>query len=289
MPAEPRDLRPDCERCFGLCCVAPAFATSADFAFDKDAGQPCPHLREDFRCGIHAHLRQRGFPGCAVYDCFGAGQQVAQVTFAGRDWRREPAIARPMFEAFTVMRALHELLWYLREALRLRRAEALHEELRAALARIEGLSRLDAGALAALDLDAHRRDVHGLLRRTSELVRAGHAGAGRGQGRRRAAGPRGGDLVGANLRGADLRGADLGGAALIRADLRGADLRLADLVGADLRGADLRGADLSTSLFLTQSQVDSARGDAATRLPSRRTAPRHWRAATAAVARPPGR
>jgi hypothetical protein len=31
-------LRADCERCFGLCCVAPAFAASADFAIDKDAG-----------------------------------------------------------------------------------------------------------------------------------------------------------------------------------------------------------------------------------------------------------
>jgi hypothetical protein len=52
-------LRADCEQCFGLCCVVPAFAASADFAIDKDAGQPCPHLSEDFRCGIHAQLRQQ--------------------------------------------------------------------------------------------------------------------------------------------------------------------------------------------------------------------------------------
>jgi uncharacterized protein YjbI with pentapeptide repeats len=268
VPGEPLDLRPDCARCFGLCCVVPAFATSSDFAFDKHAGEPCPHLRDDFGCAIHAQLRQRGFPGCAVYDCFGAGQHVAQGTFGGRDWRREPAIAQPMFEAFTVMRQLHELLWHLAEALRLRRAQPVHEELRAALGQTERLTDLDAAALAALDLDAHRRAVNALLRRASELVRdrAGH----------RVADHRGADLVGARLRGADLRAADLAGAELIRADLRGADLRLADLTGADLRGADLRAADLTTSLFLTQSQVDSARGDATTRLPPRRTAPRHW-------------
>ena len=69
----PRALRADCERCFGLCCVAPAFSASADFAIDKPAGHPCPHLRPDFRCGIHTDLRGRGFRGCAVYDCFGAG------------------------------------------------------------------------------------------------------------------------------------------------------------------------------------------------------------------------
>jgi len=32
---------------------------------------------------IHNDLRRHGFPGCAVYDCFSAGQQVSQVTFAG--------------------------------------------------------------------------------------------------------------------------------------------------------------------------------------------------------------
>ena len=42
---DPRsDLRADCERCVGLCCVAPAFSASADFAIDKAAGRPCPNL-----------------------------------------------------------------------------------------------------------------------------------------------------------------------------------------------------------------------------------------------------
>ncbi len=27
------------------------------------AGLPCPHLDTDFRCAIHAHLVERGFPG----------------------------------------------------------------------------------------------------------------------------------------------------------------------------------------------------------------------------------
>lgn len=49
-------------------------------------------------------------------------------------------------------------------------------------------------------------------------------------------------------------------------DLRRADLRLADLIGADLREADLSGADLTGCLFLTQSQVDAAKGDAANKL-----------------------
>ena len=80
------ELRADCTQCFALCCMVPAFAASADFALDKPAGHPCPHLHPDSRCGIHAELRPRGFAGCAAYDCFGAGQRVSQVT-VGRDWR----------------------------------------------------------------------------------------------------------------------------------------------------------------------------------------------------------
>ena len=49
-----------------------------------------------------------------------------------------------------------------------------------------------------------------------------------------------------------------------------------DLLGADLRDADLRGCDLSTALFLTQPQVNSARGDASTRLPTGLARPGHW-------------
>jgi hypothetical protein len=80
----------------------------------------------------------------------------------------------------------------------------------------------------------------------------------------------------AKPRGADLRGADLRGALLIGADLRAADLRGADVIGADLRGANLAGADLSTALFLIQSQLDAASGDATTKLPPRLTRPAHW-------------
>jgi uncharacterized protein YjbI with pentapeptide repeats len=264
-------LRADCDACFGLCCVAPAFSASADFAIDKDAGQPCPHLQSDFRCSIHDRLRQRGFPGCAAYDCFGAGQRVAQVTFGGQDWRRTPGIAAQMFEVFTVMRQLHELLWYLTEAMTLRAAVPLRDDLRVALAETEALTNGIPEDLARLDVAAHRRDVNAVLLRASELVRAEAAGKGYERIDRSGA-----DLIGRDLRGADLRAANLRGAMLVGADLRGAELELADLTGADLRGANLSGADLARSLFLTQSQIDRALGDHGTRLPASLARPTHW-------------
>nr|WP_248965120.1 pentapeptide repeat-containing protein [Sphaerisporangium perillae] len=264
-------MRGECGDCFGLCCVALPFSASADFAVDKDAGRPCANLRPDFGCGIHDHLRERGFSGCVAYDCFGAGQKVSQVTYAGQDWRRAPRSAGQMFQVFPIMRQLHELLWYLTEALTYRPARPLHEEIRFELDRIGRLTRGGPEDLLALDVPAHRQRVNVLLLRTSELVRA------EAPGRRKDR--RGADLIGTGLKGADLRGADLRGAYLIGADLRGADLRLADLIGADLRGADLAGADLTGSVFLTQSQVNAAKGDTATRLPPSLTRPAHWPAA----------
>ena len=246
----------------------PALATSADFAIDKAAGEPCPNLLPDFRCTIHASLRERGFPGCTAYDCFGAGQQVTQITFGGQDWRRSPGAAEQMFAVFPVMRQLHELLWYLAEARTLTPARALHGELGLAYEATERLTHESPDSLQDLDVAAHRHDVSELLLRTSELVRAaaGYRNVDR----------RGADLIGADLRRADLRGADLRGAYLVGADLSGADLCSADLIGADLRGADLRGANLAGCIFLSQTQVGAANGDASTTLPPLLSRPSHW-------------
>ena len=262
------DLRGDCARCFALCCVVPAFTRSADFAIDKPAGTPCPNVRADFGCGIHTDLRGRGFTGCTVYDCFGAGQQVAQISFGGRDWRAHPELREPMFAVFPVMRHLHELLWYLTAARALPAARDLHAELDHAIDATRALTNADPATLVELDVEAHRQQLNTLLVRASDLARAGVP---------RRKDRRGADLIGKDLRAADLRGASLRGAYLIGADLRRARLGLADVTGADLRGANLAGTDLTETLFLSQSQLDAAQGDQETRIPAGLVRPAHWR------------
>jgi pentapeptide repeat protein len=264
LAAARRDLTADCSRCAALCCVVPAFAASADFAIDKPAGTPCLHLLGDDRCGIHDQLRERGFPGCVVFDCLGAGQRVTQQTFAGRDRRTDPAAAAGMAAVFPVMRQLTELLWHLTEA----RTLSTDPAVGALLDRVEGLAAAPAEELSALDVGALRRETGHLLGQVSERVRADVPGRVRDR--------TGADPMGAALRGADLRGASLRGAYLIGADLRGADLRRTDLLGADLRAADLRGADLTGAIFLTQPQLTAAVGDATTSLPAALSRPGHW-------------
>ena len=159
---------------------------------------------------------------------------------------------------FATLRVLHELLWYLSEAL----DRAPSTALRDAYARTESLAATPGG----VDAEAHRAAVAPLLRAASASIRLPRSAR---------YGP-GADLAGAALRGADLRDLDLRGAVLLGADLRDAVLSRTDLIGADLRGAELAGADLRDAVYLTRPQVGSARGDAATRLPARLDRPAHW-------------
>lgn len=253
MTDDPRlALVADCASCAGLCCEVPAFQRSADFAIDKPGRTPCPNLSPDFSCSIHAELPERGFPGCVVYDCFGAGQHVVQVQHAGRD-HADPAVREEMFDAFEVVERLHELLWYLADAARRDLPRGLADE----VAGLEATVLRARDEPAGVDVPALQGRVGVLLDEVSLRVRRGLDGADH----------QGADLAGRDLRTDDLYAARLRGAVLIGADLRGLDLGPADLLGADLRATDLRGANLSATLCLTRFQVAAARTDATTALP----------------------
>lgn len=268
-------LYADCDNCFGLCCVALSFARSADFALDKPAGDPCVNLQSDFACGIHERLRTSGFKGCTVFDCFGAGQKVAQTTYRGTSWTDEPTTRQQMFAVFPVMRELHELLWYLSEAMELKVSSALAREVAVSYTSTARLTELSPDRLMDLDADAHRTIVGDLLGRVSKHIRSLVTNPGARTKSTGDVGPRA-DLMGRNLAGTNLRGANLRGAYLIAADLSVSDFTHADLIGADLRDARLHGADLATVLFLTQQQVNSATGNSDTRLPHALERPFHW-------------
>jgi hypothetical protein len=144
-----------------------------------------------------------------------------------------------------------------------------------------GVSRGDLSAALLAGAELTRANLSG-----AELTRANLSGADLD-----GADLSGAGLFGADLSGAELEGANLSGAVLIGADLPGAELSRADLpgavlIGADLSGAGLDGADLSGANLdeadlreipdLTQEQLNSADGDAETRLPDGLQRPVHW-------------
>ncbi|MGM7635357.1 pentapeptide repeat-containing protein [Bacillus sp. Hm123] len=264
----------DCTNCFGLCCTALNIAASNDFAINKAAGTPCPNLQEDFRCKIHKNLREQGFKGCTVFDCLGAGQQVSQVTFKGQSWREHPEIAEKMFQVFPVMEQLYEMMAFLAEALTYEVSNSLRDRLNKQLEHIQSMTDMEVDRLLSLDMIMCRFPVNELLLETSEYVRSELSS--KVFAIKKGKTCRGVDWVGKNLKGKDLRTTDLRGAYLIAADLRNADLRGVDFIGADLRDANLNGANLSTGMFLTQMQINSAKGNDQTILPSHLQRPSHW-------------
>ena len=106
----PAELRADCARCVGLCCVVPAFYSVQGFAFDKPAHTPCRHLTQGNRCAIHSRLASRGFPGCVAFDCYGAGQRVTQAFLRGTDWRSSQRSAAETSGVYSTTLALHKLM-----------------------------------------------------------------------------------------------------------------------------------------------------------------------------------
>jgi len=270
------EMKIDCKKCFGLCCVALYFSASEGFPKDKEAGISCINLKSDFTCLVHENLSNKGFKGCLGYDCFGAGQKIAQVTFKGKDWNQISENAEKMFEAYLIMRKLHEMKWYLTQAYCFQTNQSIKEEISSLIERIEQHTKLNAESLLALDLEIQRKAVNEYLATTSESVRMKVRENEKENNFKIDINSRKSDYLGADLRKLNMKGADLRGACLIAANLSGIDFNAADLISVDMRDANIKGANLTNSMFLTQAQVNSAKGDSLTKLPVMINRPSHW-------------
>lgn len=271
-----KSLTADCSSCFGLCCTALNLIASNDFSINKPSGTPCVNLQSDFKCKIHNKLREKGFKGCTVFDCLGAGQVVSQITFKGESWQENPEIADLMFLVFPIMEQIHEMIAYTAEALSYHLPDILTKELEMQFKKLDDFTKLNAEQLLSLDLVMHRFALNNLLAQSSKYIRKNlitkfpNIKSNKNYNHERA------DWMGKKLSGKDLRGVNFRGAYLIAADMKYTDLRGVDFIGADLRDTDLRDANLSTSMFLTQMQINSAKGNAKTLLPPHIQRPPHW-------------
>jgi hypothetical protein len=143
------ELTAACRSCAALCCVTTSFAASEDFAFDKPAGTPCPHLEPDGRCAVHDERRVRGMSGCVAFDCHGAGQRLTHAT-------HDDDVRHALFVALC---RVHELLWLLTGARHLcpPTQATLRERIAAAIATLQAID-----VQHAVDVDL--RPGHALLR-----------------------------------------------------------------------------------------------------------------------------
>lgn len=271
-----KTLKIDCEKCFGLCCVALYFSKTDGFPNDKKAGTPCVNLQSSFTCSEHKNLRKKGLKGCTGYDCFGAGQKVAQLTFEGKDWKEFKDLQNQMFEVFVIMRQLHEMLWYLGDALTFVSNKNIKDQLNSRIQEIEQLTKLDANSIMNIDIEKYRIKVNSILRMTNEIVKDKISQYKINNSKNKKNLKLGYDFIGANLTDTNLTGANFAGALLIASNMKNTDLKGANLIGADLRDADIRGANLEDAIFLTQYQINTAIGNCKTKLPKSLERPPHW-------------
>lgn len=270
------NLAADCSKCFGLCCTALNIVQSSDFPMSKPANTPCANLKSDYRCNIHTQLRDKGYKGCTVFDCLGAGQVVSQVTFNNISWRENPEARDQMLSVFPIMDQIHEMIAYAAEALSYDLPSALTDKLSKKLAELQKVTTWSASKILAFDLVTYRFSLNGLITEASDSIRETaieelpEAIKLKDLDRSRV------NWMEKKLNGRDFRAVDFRGAFLIAADMRNTDLRAANFIGADVRDADFSGANLSTSMFLTQMQMNSAKGDAKTVLPFYIQRPSHW-------------
>ena len=260
-----QSLAIDCAHCCGLCCVALYFAKTEGFSKDKPAGKPCHHLQKDFRCAIHAQLSQQKLKGCLAYDCFGAGQKVTQSLYNDNNWQASPQSAQQMFAVFSTVFQLHQMLWYLLEAVDLSIDQKTKMVLENLIGENQHLTSLAPEQLASLDIAPYRQRVNEQLKSICvQMARKCQKGA------------KANDYIGRNFKKGDLRGRDFSMTLMIAADLEGCQLQGANFLGADMRDVNIKNTDLSQCLFLTQGQINHTKGNSQTKLPSYLKRPESW-------------
>lgn len=204
-----------------------------------------------------------------AYDCFGAGQKVTQTVYHGKSWKDKDVKPDEMYRVFLAVYQLHQMLWYLNEAALLIPAADIYGVIESAIQDLDRLIRQTPEALLKLDLEACREKTNLLLKEVWHRVQNTVKSTVEPQ--------KSVDFIGKDFKKAVLDGQDFSMSLLIAANLEGCSLGGANFLGADLRDANFKNADLRESIFLTQAQVNTAKGNAYTKLPEFVTCPKTWR------------
>ncbi len=261
-----RELRIDCSKCSGLCCTALFFSKTDGFPENKSAGKPCVNLQKDFRCSIHKDLINKNMKGCIGYDCFGAGQKVTQIIYGSTTWQTAPEKSKQIFEVFLTVFHLHQMLWFLIESKSLLPARALWEDVDKLIEKNRNVCGSSPETILEFDLEDYKNQVNGILKQVSTLVIMNFKNNDKVHK----------NYFGKSFCGRNMDGLDLSMNLLIAADFSKCSFSGTDFLGADTRDANFDNADLREAVFLTQAQINAARGNACTLLPPHLTHPDTW-------------
>lgn len=258
----------DCSQCCGLCCVALYFSKSDGFPCHKNAGTPCRNLQHDYTCSIHSALLHQGLKGCMAYDCFGAGQRITSLLPEPPDWNAiAEKEAKTIFDSFQTVMQVHQILWYLTMATTWELEKWEKDQCYELLSQGKAMVAQPLEKLQNLNLTSFHATSTTVLKRVSFQLAAKFHHA-------KVDGPK--NHMGKSFQKKNLSGKDFSMSLLIASNLEGANLTGTNFLGADLRDANIKDTDLSQSLFLTQMQINTTKGNVNTILPPYLTAPISW-------------
>ena len=262
-----RSFKSDCSGCSGLCCCALFFSDQDGFPEDKPAGKPCVNLDQDYRCKIYDDLESQGMKGCIGFDCFNAGFHVTQNIYGGQSVTEDESKAKEMNEVFVIVRHLFEIRYFLSVALAIIPVQWLWNDVAELIEENIRICDYSPGQILNADTGGYRERAGAILNRACKLIKTDIQS----------------DSViaqtvvpGTSMKGRNLSGLDLSNKLLIAINFQKCNFQNTILLGADTRDADFGHADLRNALFLTQGQINSAKGNRWTKLPDYLEYPRTW-------------
>lgn len=261
-------LKIDCSKCSSLCCTALFFSKMDGFPENKEAGKPCIKLQNNFLCKIHHELETKNMKGCIGYDCFGAGQHVTQTIYKGETWQTSKEKSKEIFDAFIMIFQLYQIRYFLEESKIIIPAKELWSEVQELINENETICNSAPQNILDFDIENYRNKVNIILKQVCASVIKGFKNSSN-KGLT--------EFLGRNFKKRDLSGSDLSMKLLIAADFDGCKFDGTIFLGADTRDTNFSNADLREAVFLTQGQINSAKGNRNTKLPVHLDYPVTWK------------
>lgn len=263
-----KDLKVDCSKCSGLCCTALFFSKIDGFPENKVAGKPCTKLKNDYKCTIHHELEKRNMKGCIGYDCFGAGQHVTQYIYKGETWQTSKELSEEMFNVFVIIFQLYQIRYFLEEAILVIPAKELWSDIENFINENKTICNSTPQSIINFDIEGYRNRVNIILRQVSASILKCF----KNSDNRKLT-----DFLGRSFKNRDMSGLDLSMKLLIATNFDNCTFHGTIFLGADTRDTDFSNADLREAVFLSQGQINSAKGNKNTKLPYHLDYPVTWK------------
>jgi hypothetical protein len=261
-------LKVECSKCSALCCTALFFSKTDGFPESKKAGKPCTKLENNYRCKIHHELEKHNMKGCMGYDCFGAGQHVTQGIYKGETWQTSQEKSKEIFDVFVIVFQLYQIRYFLEEAKIITQAKELWIDIQNLIDENEALCNSTPQNILKIDIDSYRNKINITLKQVCGTI----IKCFKNSNNKRLT-----EFLGRNFKKRDMSGLDLSMKLLIATDFDSCIFEGTVFLGADTRDTDFSNADLRDAVFLTQGQVNSAKGNRNTKLPKHLDYPITWR------------